>query len=107
MPFMAKLTPKVSAKRSPGRRVEGSLLGFDKVWFTNHVLQRMRKRQVTQGQIFEAIRNPTKRGLRADPADRKRLRVRKRLGMSKQLDVVYEEWDDENELVVVTAILIG
>lgn len=75
--------------------------GVDTIRFTGHLLMRMRRRKMTEGQVLETIRNPTKTGLPTEP---NRTRARKNFPYGRQLDVVYERWD--KLLVVVTAIWV-
>lgn len=84
--------------RLRGKEVEFSILGCTKVRFTGHLLTRMRQRNIKEGQVLEAIRNPDATGLPTDPG---RSRVQKYFPNRRALDVVYEVWDDM--LVVVTA----
>ena len=84
-----------------GRVVEVSLLGFEKLEFTYHALKQMKIRGITQNNVIEAIRSPTRTGLPTQPG---RTRVRKNRGNASAIDVVYEELDDR--LLVITAIRI-
>ena len=80
----------------PGREVARSVLGYKKVWFTAHALQRMKQRRVTEAQVFAVLKHPTAQGLKTQPG-RQRWR---RHGV----DVVFERWPDRLCIVTVIAI---
>jgi hypothetical protein len=71
-------------------------LGFDKVWFTRHALQRMKQRRVTQSEVFLVLENPTKKGLKTQPG-RERWR-------RNRTDVVFERWADKVCIVTVMVV---
>jgi hypothetical protein len=87
--------------RIPGREVAHSVLGFDKVWFTRHALQRMKQRGVLQAEVFLVLKSPTRKGLRTQP---NRERWRRRRSSKVAVDVVFERWTDK--LCIVTVIVI-
>jgi hypothetical protein len=87
--------------RQPGVEITHSVLGFDKVWFTRHALQRMKQRRVTQEEVFSVLANPTRKGLKTQPG---RYRWRKRRNRNFVVDVVFEKWPDKLCIVTVIAI---
>jgi hypothetical protein len=80
-----------------------SVLGFETTWFTRHALDQMKIRGVTEREVYAVLCKPTKTGLPTQP-DRKRYRKNK--SNYKAIDVVFEEWPEEKQLVVVTVIVI-
>jgi hypothetical protein len=80
----------------PGVEVAHSVLGFDKVWFTRHAVQRMSQRKVTQAEVLGVLARPTRRGLRTQPG-RERWR-------RNRVDVVFERWEDR--VAIITVIVL-
>ena len=92
------LPPMVTgAGRKRGIEVQRSVLGFDKVWFTWHAIQRMSQRGVTQSQVFWVLENPDKKGLKTQPG---RERWRRR-----HIDVVFQRWPAD-KLCIITVMVI-
>jgi len=89
-------------KRSPGREVRCSVLGYELVWFTRHALDRMKQRGVTQAEVLAVLQEPDKKGLKTQP-DRERWR--KNRSRKVAIDVVFERWPDK--ICIVTVIVIG
>ena len=79
--------------RRPGVSVTVSepILGFDRVWFTNHSLVRMKERGVSQEDVFSVLRSPDLRGL---PTERGRKRCDKSRPYRGDLDVVFIQYSD-------------
>lgn len=63
----------------------------------------MKIRGVTEREVYAVLRSPTRKGLPTQP-DRKRYRKNK--SNYKAIDVVFEEWPEEKQLVIVTVIVI-
>ena len=82
--------------RSPGLEVVRSVLGFDKVWFTRHALQRMKQRGVSQTEVYLVLEHPQRKGLKTQPG-RERWR-------RNRVDVVFERW--ANRLCIITVIVL-
>jgi hypothetical protein len=89
--------------RSPGEQVAHSVLGFDKVWFTSHALQRMKQRGISQAEVFSVLEHPTRKGLKTQP-NRERWRRNRMRGLA--VDVVFERWTDRLCIVTVIAIQV-
>jgi hypothetical protein len=85
-----------SVRGIPGEEVAHAVLGFKKVWFTRHAIQRMKQRRVTQAEVFAVLERPTRKGLRTQP-DRERWR-------RDRVDVVFERWADK--LCIITVIVL-
>ena len=83
--------------RIPGKEVMRSVLGFDRMWFTYHALQRMKERGVTETQVISVLKQPTKKGLKTQP-NRKRWR-------RDNIDVIFEEWP--NQLGIITVFKVN
>jgi len=82
--------------RRPGREVERSVLGYDKVWFTRHALERMKQRGVSEQQVFRVLEQPTKKKLKTQTG-RERWR-------RSCVDVVFERWPDK--LCIITVMVV-
>jgi hypothetical protein len=92
-----KLLPDVTLsnlRRVPGREVSYSVLGYDTVWFTDHAIQRMKQRRISEGQVFSVLEHPTAKGLKTQPG---RQRWRR-----NNIDVVFAKWPDK--LCIITVI---
>lgn len=85
------------------RVVERSVLGYDSVWFTMHADVQMKIRGVSDEEVFSVLRSPTRKNLRTQPG---RQRYRRNKSNYKAIDVVFEEWPQENILVIVTVITV-
>lgn len=72
------------------------MLGYDKVWFTRHALERMKQRGVSEQQVFRVLEQPTKKRLKTQ-AGRERWR-------RDCVDVVFERWPDK--LCIITVMVI-
>lgn len=70
----------------PGKIISQKVAGFDKIEITGHALKQMRIRGISEAMVLQALRRPTRRGLRTQPG---RKRVRKNRGTYKAVDVVY------------------
>lgn len=101
-PSFGQLSGGPGRKQREGRVVSASVLGYSKVEFCTHALDRMKQRRVTQVEVIATIRNPTQSGLPVAMPDRRR--VRRPRGKSEAVDVVYVEQSDR--IVVVTVIVI-
>jgi len=64
----------------------------------------MKIRGVTEKEVYAVLRRPTRKNLPTQP-DRKKYRRNK--SNYKAIDVVFEEWPEENQLVVVTVIAVS
>jgi hypothetical protein len=93
MPDWSSLTPQ------PGEEVEKDILGYHKVWFTWHALQRMKERHVAKSEVYGVLENPTMKGLKAQKG---RSRWRKCRDGRRNVDVVFERWSDR--LCIITVI---
>jgi hypothetical protein len=90
-------TPRATppeARGIPGIEVAHSVLGYDKVWFTRHAIQRMKQRRVSREQVFSVLERPAKKGLRTQAG---RFRWRR-----NGIDVIFEKWPDK--LCIITVI---
>ncbi len=77
--------------------VAANVLGKTEVAFDSHAIKRMAERGVTEAEVLLTLAGPDQTGLRADPG---RLRVRRRFGSKRTVDVVYEE--EPTRIVVIT-----
>lgn len=85
------------------RVVEKPILGYGNVWFTTHADVQMKVRGVKDEEVFSVIRSPTRKNLPTQPG---RKRYRRNKSNYKAIDVVFEEWEQENALVIVTVITV-
>ncbi len=83
-------------RRVPGREVSHSVLGYDTVWFTNHAIQRMKQRRISEAQVFSVLEHPTAKGLKTQPG-RERWR-------RNNVDVVFARWPDKICIITVISI---
>jgi hypothetical protein len=90
-------------RRRKSKIVDASVRGYDHVEFTRHAVDRMKQRGVTEQQAINAIRSPTRKGLRTQPG-RKRFR-KIRPGGTTAVDVVFKELADR--ILVVTVIVVS
>ena len=92
-----------SRPSKPGREitVEKPILGFRNVWFTRHALDRMQQRRISEAEVLQVLRSPTKKGLPTAPG---RERWRRNRSRKLAIDVVFERW--KGKLCVVTTIAI-
>ena len=88
-------------KFSRGLTLKRRLLGYEKVHFTGHALQRMKQRGITREDVFRTIENPDVVGL---PTVLKTFRVRWEKTDSFGIDIVYALGTDA--IRVITAIKI-
>jgi uncharacterized protein YuzE len=73
------------------------VLGYGKIEFCRHAIDRMVQRGVTQEEVIEAINNPTSTG---HPTQRGRERIRRVFaGSGKVVDVVYDEPGDRVRVI--------
>lgn len=72
------------------------------VEFSDHALQQMQARGISEQEVLDCISSPSQRGLRANRPDR--TRYRRYLGMSgKYVDVVFKK-SPPDTIIVVTAM---
>lgn len=88
-------------RRRPGKIVQKRACGCDEIEFSRHALDRMRQRGVSENEVINAIRRPTRTGLPTPPG---RERVRKNRRSSGAVDIVYVK--KGKRLVIVTVIHI-
>ena len=69
----------------PGKVIPAKIAGHTHVMFCRHALDRMIQRRVTEKEVLDAIRKPTKSGLPTQPG---RQRVRKTRSSTEAVDVV-------------------
>ena len=82
----------------PGSKVVAAIVNRHKyVEFTDHSMDQMTLRNISEEQVIEVLRNATERGL---PADKPHIRIR-----INKLNVVYDWMKDR--VVVVTAYVEG
>jgi hypothetical protein len=93
---VVRRTQPPAVVRRRGKEVRYSVLGFDKVWFTRHALDRMRQRGVSQREVFAVLERPTRKGLKTQPG-RKRWK-------RNDTEVVFQPWADK--LCIITVIVI-
>lgn len=74
-------------KESYGTIINRRLLGYDKVYFISHALDRTRQRGITREDVFRTIEKPDVTGLPTTPG---RIRVRWEKSTQDGIDVVYE-----------------
>lgn len=89
-------------KFSRGLTLKRRCLGYEKVHFTGHALQRMSQRSITREDVFHTIENPDAIGLPTAPGT---FRVRWEKTDVYGIDVVYAIGTDA--IRVVTAIKIS
>ena len=80
------------------RILEASVGGFDRVEITRHAARRMEERGVSDAALLRALRRPTRSGLETQPG---RERIRRNVGNTKFVDVVYQELDDRIRVLTV------
>ena len=83
-----------------GKIISDEIDGHTQVVLTNHCLERMRDRGVSQQEVIKALRKPTK----SLPAFDGKLNVRKNRTDTEFVDVVY--CSEGKSLVVVTVIVV-
>ncbi len=82
----------------PGNKVVATVVNrHNYVEFTDHAMDQMTLRNISEEEIIEVLRNPNERGL---PADKPHIRIR-----TGKLNVVYDWMKDR--LVVVTTYVEG
>jgi hypothetical protein len=102
-----KPTPKGSVSQVGGK-LPGLVIkcprmrGFTKIEFSEHALQQMKIRGITQGDVLNTISNPAKTGL---PTPSPRKRFRRYISNTRSIDVVFEDMKDR--MVVVTAMKVS
>ena len=85
----------------PGKVISAKIAGHSEVAFCRHALDRMAQRRVTEKEVLDAIRKPTKSGLPTQPG---RQRVRKNRSSTEAVDVVYVSIG--TTIMVVTVIVL-
>jgi len=77
--------------------IQESVRGCRSVAFDEHAVRMMKQRGVSEDDVLEVLRNPTRTDLRADA---NRLHFRKQTGSQAWVDVIFEE--DPTQIVVVS-----
>jgi hypothetical protein len=77
--------------------IQESVRGCRSVAFDEHAIRMMRQRGVSEDEVLEVLRNPTRTDLKAD-ADR--LHFRRQTGPGTWVDVIFEE--DPTQIVVIS-----
>ena len=85
----------------PGKVIQAKIGAHTQVEFCRHALDRMIQRRVTEKEVVDAIRKPTKSGLPTQPG---RQRVRKTRSSTEAVDVVYAS--KGTTIIVVTVIVL-
>jgi hypothetical protein len=80
---------RLQAKVFSPKIIRANIRQFRFVILSHHVQQRMRQRGITEADILQTLKNPTRTGLRVSHPDRKRYRKNK--SQYKAIDVVFLE----------------
>jgi hypothetical protein len=88
-------------QKNSGTRITVSkpILGYSEIVFLQHAKDQMKKRAISEAQVLEVFRNPTRKNLPTQPG---RFRWRKWHSTKRSIDVVFEKLTDQ--LCIVTAI---
>ena len=78
-----------------GHVIQENLLGCKTVAFDEHAIDRMRERKVSEDEVLDVLRNPTRTGLPTLP---NRFRYRQADAAGDWIDVIFER--DPTQIVV-------
>jgi hypothetical protein len=98
---LSRVHPIQPLRHAPGEEVKHSVLGYSRVWFTRHAIDRMNERNVSREEALSVLEHPTQKGLKTQ---RGRFRWRKKRTAGTSIDVVFEKWPDKVCIVTVMVI---